>query len=329
MKVPDIRCLQYLVGMLGIVVCLWVLESAAFPAAPSSASPSSATKRWVQFDLDQEESATDILSGKPIRLTVTLGGVAQGPTPITAICESVHFQSQTLTLEPDTVPLVLKGTVTLEPIPRSRTSMPPKAARIQVTFVRSREDKLERFMRRIVYVTLDPQQPASDSSDPSPVRPDDSRNDDVIVDEVQPDVEPVSTGKMAEEDLMPLPSPGEGTAYWKQISFLVSRSWSRHVRGIRHTPSGEAVKVRFKLYPNGRAQLVEIEKGSGAREIDEAGIYTIVHAQPFPPFPPELGEDAVDVHVRMRTGLRAKKRDVQSVTNPTSKPDAAATPPKK
>jgi TonB C terminal len=75
--------------------------------------------------------------------------------------------------------------------------------------------------------------------------------------------------------------------------------------------------------------LVEIEKGSGAREIDEAGIHAVVNAQPFPPFPPELGEDAVDVHVRMRTGLRAKKRDVQSVTNPTIKPDAAATPPKK
>jgi hypothetical protein len=204
MKVPDFRCLLCPVGMLVTVLCLWILEPAAFPADTSSASPSPATKRWVQFDLDREKSAADILSGKPITLTVTLGGVAQGPTPIMAICESVHFQSQTFTLEPNAVPLVLKGTVTLEPIPRSRTSVPPKVARIQVTFARSREDKLERFMRRIVYVTLDPQKPASDSSDSPPVRPDDPRIDDVIVEEVQPDVEPVSTGKMAEEDLMPL-----------------------------------------------------------------------------------------------------------------------------
>src|SRR5574341_1474685 len=154
MKAPGFRCYQYLVGMLGLVVCLWVFEPVAFPAASSSTPPSSAIKRWVQFDLDQEESAADILSGKPIALTVTLGGVAQGSTPIVAICESVHFQTQTLTLEPDTVPMVLKGTVTLEPIPLSRTSVPPKVARIQVTFARSREDKLERLMRRIVYVTL-------------------------------------------------------------------------------------------------------------------------------------------------------------------------------
>jgi TonB family protein len=90
------------------------------------------------------------------------------------------------------------------------------------------------------------------------------------------------------------------------------------------------VKVRFKLYSNGRAQLVEIEKGSGAREIDEAGIHTIVNAQPFPPFPSELGEDAVDVHVRMRSGLRPKKRDVQPVTSSTAaKPGDPETPPKK
>jgi len=331
MKAPDLRYLRCLVGMLGLVVCFWGFERVAFPAAQSSSSPSSTTKRWVQFDLDQEESAADILSGKPITLTVTLGGVAQGATPIVAVCESVHFQTQTLTLEPDTVPMVLKGTVTLEPIPPSRTSVPPKVARIQVTFARSRQDQLERIMRRIVYVTLDPQQPVADSSDPPPLRSDESRTDDVIiVDEVQPDVEPVSIGKMAEEDLMPLPSPGEGTAYWKQISYLVSRSWSRQVRGVRHTPSGETVKVRFKLYPNGRAQLVEIEKGSGAREIDEAGIHAVVNAQPFPSFPSELGEDAIDVHVRMRTGMRPKKRDVQSITSPTTtKPGDPSTPPKK
>lgn len=329
MKAPGFRCLHCLIGMLGVVVCLSAVEPIAFSAPSPSASPPPAAKRWVQFDLDEEESAADILSGKPITLTITLGGVAQGSTPIVAICESVHFQSQTITLEPDTIPMVLKGTVTLEPIPPSRTSVPHKVARIQVTFARSRQDKLDRIMRRVVYVTLDPQEPAGDSFDPPSIRPDESRNDEVIIDETQPDVEPVSTGKMAEEDLMPLPSPGEGTAYWKQISYLVSRNWSRHVRGIRHTPNGETVKVRFKLYPNGRAQLIEIEKGSGAREIDEAGIHTVVSAQPFPPFPPELGEDAVDVHIRMRTGLRPKKRDIQSITGPTTKPDASESPPKK
>ena len=55
--------------------------------------------------------------------------------------------------------MVLKGTVTLEPILMSRTSVPPRAARVQVTFARSRQDTLEPFMRRVVYVTMDRLEP--------------------------------------------------------------------------------------------------------------------------------------------------------------------------
>ncbi|HEY7533444.1 MAG TPA: TonB family protein [Nitrospiraceae bacterium] len=329
MKIAESDGFTSLVGILGSVICLWTIGAVAY-AADLPSPPSSATKRWVQFDLDQEESAADIVAGKPVTLSMKLGGVTSGSAPVVAICESVHFHSQVLTLEPDTAPMVMKGTVTLEPIPPSRTSVPHKVSRIQVTFARSRQDKLERFMRRIVYVTLDPQESSNDSSDLPPVRPEvESRNEDLIVNEVQPDVEPVSITKMDEEDLLPLPQPGQGTAYWQQVSYLVSRSWSRHSRGIVQSPGGEAVKVRFKLYPNGRAQLIEIEKGSGIRAVDEAGIHAVVHAQPFLPFPPELGEDAVDVHVRMRTGLRSQRRDIQQVGSPASKPNAPASLPKK
>ena len=90
------------------------------------------------------------------------------------------------------------------------------------------------------------------------------------------------------------------------------------------------MKVRFKMFPNGRAQLIEIEKGSGAREIDEAGIYAVVNAQPFLPFPSELGEDAVDVHVRMRIGSRGRSREALSVgSRSIGKSSASGQPSKK
>jgi TonB family protein len=247
-----------------------------------------------------------------------------------ATCESIMFQAQTVTLEPDSESMVLKGTVTLEPILMSRTSVQLRAARVQVTFARSRQDKLERFMRRVVYVTMDRSEPADESSELPSARPEESQSEDVILDEVKPAVEPVSTGTLAEEDLVPFPSPGEGKAYWQHVSYLISRSWARQIRGIRHAPNSETVKVLFKMFPNGRAQLIEIEKGSGAREIDEAGIYAVVNAQPFLPFPSELGEDAVDVHVRMRTGNRGRSLDIQSVgSRSTSQPDTSGQPSKK
>ena len=312
------------------LVCLSLIAPAHSATSPQTVSSSGLTKRWAQFELSQAESMGDPQTGKPVTLTIILGGVTAGMTPVVATCESIAFQAQTVTLELDAESMALKGTVTLEPILMSRTTVPPRAARVQVTFARSRQDKLERFMRRVVYVTMDRSEPANESSELPPVRPEESQSEDVILDEVQPAVEPVSTGALAEEDLVPFASPGEGQAYWKQVSHLISRSWARQVRGIRHAPNSETVKVLFKMFPNGRAQLIEIEKGSGTREIDEAGIYAVVNAQPFLPFPSELGEDTVDVHVRMRTDSRGRAREVQSVgSRLTSKPDASGQPSRK
>ena len=325
------RGLVLLTGMCcAALFCPGLISLARSASPPQTASSSSATKRWVQFELDQAESMGDPQTGKPVTLTIFLGGVVPGNTPVVATCESIVFQAQSVTLEPDTESMALKGTVTLEPIPMSRTSVPHKAARVQVTFARSRQDKLERFMRRVVYVTMDRSEPADENSEVLPVRPEEPQSEDVILDEVKPAVEPVSTGVLSEEDLVPFASPGEGVAYWQHVSQLISRSWARQVRGIRRTASSETVKVRFKMFPNGRAQLIEIEKGSGAREIDEAGIYAVVNAQPFLPFPSELGEDAVDVHIRMRTGSRARSRVVESVGSPSnSKSDSSGQPSKK
>lgn len=304
------RSLTCFTGLL--FVTLWFLV----PPLHSSTSASSSVPRWARFELHQQDADGDLQTGKPLTLLITLGGVPPASVPTVALCESILFEPQIITLEPDAQTSTLKAEVTLDPMPRSRTSVHQKAARIQVTFARSRPEKLERFMKRIVYVTLDRQEPVSDTSEPPAVRPEEPSVSDLVVDEPQPSGAPVSAGALVEEDLMPLADPGQGKAYWQQVSLLVSRSWARQVRGVRKGPSSETVRVRFKLYPSGRAQLIEIEKGSGVREIDEAGIYAVVNAQPFPPVPEEVGDEPIDVHVRMRTGARgAKPREVQSVGN--------------
>lgn len=331
MKALHHRSLVLLAGLCCVALSCPFLVSPVFStSSPQTASSSVPAKRWVLFELSQLESMGGLQNGKPVSLTIYLGGVTAGTKPVVATCESLVFHTQTVTLEPDAESKALKGTVTLEPIPMSRTSVPPKAARVQVTFARSRKDKAERFMRRVVYVTMDQAEPASERSELPPFRQEALQREDLILDEVQPAVEPVSTGALAEEDLVPFPPPKEGPAYWQQVSQLVSRSWARQVRGIRRATSSETVKVRFKMYPDGRAQLIEIEKGSGAREIDEAGIYAVVNAHPFPSFPPELGEAAVDVHVRMRIGSRGRFREVPSAGNSSpGKLDVSGQPLKK
>ena len=123
------------------------------PISPSSAGSSS---RWARFELNQQDASGDLQTGKPVALVITLGGVTQGTGPIVALCESILFEPQLITLEPDDESSTLKAEVTLDPMPSSRTSVHQKAARIQVTFARARPEA-GRFMKRIVYVTLDRQ----------------------------------------------------------------------------------------------------------------------------------------------------------------------------
>ena len=313
---PAPSLLALLAGVLGL--CLLPLSVAPVSLAAGSSSEASVAPsgtRWVKIDLVTADASGDIQMGKPFDLSIAVGGVAQGSTPLVAICESVLFQRQVVPLEPDSVPMVLKGAATMDPIPSGKLSVPPKAARVQVTVARMKKDKFERVLTRVVYVTLGKQEAASEGSDVPLPSSEESPVAESLQDEVQPDALPVSGGLVVEEDLLPMPVPGQGKAYWQQISYLVSRSWSRTVRHVRHAPTSETVRVKFRLYPSGRVQLIQIEKGSGAREVDEAGIYAVVHAQPFPPFPDNIESEAVDVHVRMRTGARTGGRDVQSVTN--------------
>src|SRR6185295_16436636 len=186
MKALHHRSLVSLAGMCCIALfCPGLIAPVHSASSTQTGSSSGPTKRWAQFELSQPESMGDPQTGKPVTLTILLGGVTAGTTPVVATCESIAFQAQTVTLELDAESMALKGTVTLEPILMSRTSVPPRAARVQVTFARSRQDTLHPFMRRVVYVTMGPLEAVKENSEgenselPS-VRPEESQGEDVI-----------------------------------------------------------------------------------------------------------------------------------------------------
>ncbi|HXF92905.1 MAG TPA: TonB family protein [Nitrospiraceae bacterium] len=289
---------------------------AGVSAAPSQSGPSAIPKRWVQFDLIGADTDGVVSVDKGFELAVVLGGVPSGSDPVVAVFDTPWFKRRVVPMTPDSLPMTLRGSVVLEPHPLGATSVPPKAARIQVTFARFRNMKLDRIMTRIVYVTLGRSEAAAQRDAMATAEEEkdtaDASQDDAQL-EVQPDVKPMANALISEEDLLPLPMPDEGSAYWQEVSRLISRSWSHRMRHQRQIPAQETVRVRFRMYASGHAQLIEIERGSGVREIDEAGIQAIVQAEPFPPFPEELGAEAVDVHVRMRTGLHSVVKNIHSL----------------
>lgn len=313
--------------VLGLGLMLYVsgpLSTAV--AGPTSNQAPAAPKRWAQFDLVSTEPDGSVQAGKDVVLSITLGGVPPGTESVMAIIESPGFQSQTVSLSEETTASVYQGTVILEPNStlKSRTTVHPKAVRVRVSFARAKITGLEEFLKRDVYVTLGdrPPEEADAEISPGPVA-ESSEADAAAVQKATEQVLAVNA-TIAEEDLLPLPPPGESTAYWKQVSDLISRNWSRQIRSIRRAPSSETVRVHFKMYASGVAQVIQLEKSSGARDVNDAGLQTIIHAQPFPPIPPDLGDDVVDVHVRMRTGAKVATRDVQMTVD--RKPSKSAPP---
>ena len=314
---------------LGLVLGLSLVGDLAV-AGRSPATSSAPVKRWAQFELISSEPDGSVQAGKDIVLGVTLGGMPRGAESVMAIIESSKFQSQTVSLSEDADSAVYQGTAILEPNStlKSRTTVHPKAVRIRVTFARAKITGLEEFLKRDLYVTLG-EKPADEIETEVPPGPP-VESPEADAEAVQKATEQVLTvnATIAEEDLLPLPPPGESKAYWKQVSDLISRNWSRQIRSIRRAPSSETVRVHFKMYASGVAQLIQLEKGSGARDVNDAGLQTIIHAHPFPPIPPDVGGDIVDVHVRMRTGAKVAARDVQmTVDKKSSKPSASPSPP--
>ena len=310
---------------LGLMLCVSGPLSTAM-AGPTSNPAPTAPKRWAQFDLVSTEPDGSVQAGKDVVLSITLGGVPPGTESVMAMIESPGFQSQTVSLSEETTASVYQGTVILEPNStlKSRTTVHPKAVRVRVSFARAKITGLEEFLKRDVYVTLGDRPPEEADAEISPGPVAESPEADAAA--VQKATEQVMAvnATIAEEDLLPLPPPGESKAYWKQVSDLISRNWSRQIRSIRRAPSSETVRVHFKMYASGVAQVIQLEKSSGARDVNDAGLQTIIHAQPFPPIPPDLGDDVVDVHVRMRTGAKVATRDVQMTVD--RKPSKSAPP---
>jgi len=310
----------------GFWLLLGLLIIAAQTAAGASPAPTPA-KRWAQFELVSTEPDGSVQAGKDVVLGITLGGIPTGTESVMAIIESHGFQSQTVSLSEDATPAVFQGTAILEPNStlKSRTTVHPKAVRIRVSFARAKITGLEEFLKRDVYVTLGDRPVEEPDTEVLPGTPAESPEADAEA--VQKATEQVLAvnATIAEEDLLPLPPPAESKAYWKQVSDLISRNWSRQIRSIRRAPSSETVRVQFKMYASGVAQLIQLEKGSGARDVNDAGLQTIIHAHPFPPIPPDISSDVVDVHVRMRTGAKVATRDVQMTVE--KKPSKPAAPP--
>lgn len=103
--------------------------------------------------------------------------------------------------------------------------------------------------------------------------------------------------RVEEEELVGNGGLPQQEGYWKMLQGLIHKGMPDGAATRRGSEIGRVPGIGFRLYANGEAQLIEVERSSGDLELDQAAVLAVVNAHPFPPFPPGTSDTHVDVHV--------------------------------
>jgi TonB family protein len=187
------------------------------------------------------------------------------------------------------------------------TPVPPQAVRIDVTFARIRGMKIEQLLKRTLYVTVGHAEGSAGANEgvPSgrPVNKAGARNAFIALDDGVPAGRGIKEEALFESDLLTgSPVIGGTHTYWQEISRRITHRWSERNRSVRGEKATMPPRVRFRLYPDGAAQTIYIERSSENQRVDDAGLESVVNTQPFQPFPAGLTDPYVDVHVDFSPG---------------------------
>jgi len=179
---------------------------------------------------------------------------------------------------------------------------------MEVVVARLRGMRLDSVFSRTVYLTTGPAPPPRSGSVPAS-SPGTAMLDALLEEASATDrhgrpVEPILLpDKITVEESGESSADVSGPVYWKNVSDSVALHWQQRRAQLRKDQAGRGLRVQFRLYPQGFAQLVQVERSSGDPIVDEAGLQTVLSLHPFPPFPPDVREPSVDVHVDL-PGLR-------------------------
>lgn len=291
------RCHTWFTLLRGAILpsclCLGLIVPLAALAAPPS--PSQAPDQPVRFDILDDTAKGMLLPGNRLALSVQLTGKrASQKDEWAVIVEADSFPTRLVPMTSDAGPNVFGTRIFFEPYAAGFIDVRRKAIRIDLSFARRRGMGLEPLLRRTLYVTVGP---LAVPEPPAAPQPSPKTEAGPPQEGKQPDPEAVSEETIKEEELLPAPPMIQSRVYWKTVNDLISRSWRQAVRQEGKSSVRRSPRVQFRLYANGEAQLVQVERSSGDRRMDDAGLKAVIDAHPFPPLPPAFSDPHIDVHV--------------------------------
>jgi TonB family protein len=278
------------------------------PSAYSAAEPRHSTPVLaVHFSPDNEGGLLD--SGKAFELSVRLKGLKPGRgDELVAVFESLAYPHRLVAFSPDDASADLTASTKFEPNPGAAGAN-GQPLRIDVVIARLRGLRVETLFSRPVYLTT-----GLAPSVPSEAAPASARGTAMLDALLEGASATDRHGRPAEPLLLPdnivVEELGGGSTdlsgpvYWKQVSESVALHWQQRRAQLRKDQAGRGLRVQFRLYSSGLAQLIQVERSSGDPIVDEAGLRTVLSLHPFPPFPPDVREPSVDVHVDLPASKR-------------------------
>lgn len=255
----------------------------------------------LEFALDLPNQTGLLNAGEPFNFSVRLKGLKPGRgEELVAVFESPAFPSRLVSLESDGSSEYLTASTQLSssPVVMNANSQP---IRVEVIIARLNGLRLHTVLQRTVYLTAGTPPPSNGGqSQPAPAEnPVDALLDQAsATDRFGQPVQPLLLPEeIREENLGESPQTVSGPVYWKQIGETVTKRWGQELSQFGKSRAARDLRVKFQLYPGGFAQLIQIERSSGNPNVDEAALRTVLSLHPFPPFPPDVHEPSVDVHL--------------------------------
>jgi TonB family protein len=275
----------------------------------AGALPVPAATPTLEFDLALSNATGLLDPGTPFDFTARLKGLkpARGEE-LVAVFESTAFPSRLVSFEADESSPVLTASTRLSSKPLALNAA-SQSIRVEVHVARLSGMRLQTVFQRIVYLMAGAPAAASNGAQPSPAPPknllaallEDAPDVDRNGQPVQPLLPP---DDIREENRGESPAAVSAPVYWKQIREAVTKRWQQELALLRKGQEGQSARVQFRLYPTGFAQLIQIERSSGNPNTDETALRTILSLYPFPPFPPDIREPSVDVHLDLPAAKR-------------------------
>lgn len=270
------------------------------PPASAAAEPQPSTPILI-FDLSPNREDGLLDAGRPFECSVRLKGLKPRQNEeLVAIFESLAYPHRLVAFTPEDGSADLTASTRFEP--RLTTGAAGQPLRMEVVVARLKGMRLETVFSRAVYLTTVPAPSEPATATPAAI-PGTALLEAIVKEAPATDregrpVQPLLPEEdIAVEELSGTPAGVSGPVYWKQVSESVARHWQQRRAQLRKEQAERSLRVRFRLYPRGFAQLIQVERSSGDPNMDEAGLRTVLSLHPFPPFPPDVREPSVDVHL--------------------------------